>query len=155
MERKIKIWLLIAVIFALLIFIFSNSMKNREDSKSDSDFIVRIVEPFVEKLLGYVPENLGFIIRKLAHLTEFGTLGFFVCLLVHVQRWVEKKCLYGYAAFGLLFAAVTDEFIQIFSGRGSSVSDVLIDFCGAVIGSLICFAAVALSLRKNTKKEKE
>jgi len=53
--------------------------------------------------------------------------------------------------FGTLLAAVTDEFIQSFTGRGSSVRDVVLDFCGALTGMLLTFLLAELirSLKRN------
>ena len=43
----------------------------------------------------------------------------------------------GDALFFALLCAVADEFLQSFTGRTSSVRDVLIDFGGAVSGLLL------------------
>lgn len=71
-------------------------------------------------------------IRKLAHFLEFGTLGALVFLLLLSWR---GRVWWRYAAslgFALIYAA-TDELHQLFrDGRGSQISDVCIDFAGAV-----------------------
>lgn len=141
------------MIFVLLtvVFIFSNSLKTRDESKQDSDFFVRIIDPFVERLFGRKTEDLGFVVRKLAHITEFCLLGLGVAGLICKSDFKNKRELYGYGIFGVLSVAVIDEFIQSFSDRGSAVDDVLIDFCGAVIGFGIIFLISAVFSDKNAR----
>lgn len=69
----------------------------------------------------------GVLVRKLAHFTEFCVLG----LLLKAQ-WAERR---STAPLLLaLLAALTDETIQRYTGRTSSVLDVWLDFSGAVAG---------------------
>ena len=77
--------------------------------------------------------QVSFIVRKGAHLAEFFLLGF---LVMYAVAEVKKKLpsMVGFGYFYVLLVAVTDEFIQSFSDRTSSVKDVLIDFTGAFIG---------------------
>ena len=155
-KRNVVIWILLAIVIALVLFIFSNSLKNSETSKRDSDFIVDIVSPIVEKIIGYVPENIGLIVRKLAHFTEFCFLGAAAFALAKSLNGRFKSSVYGYALFGVLAVAVTDEFIQSFSDRGSAVSDVLIDLGGALCGFFACLIFVVLHKKSENKKiEKE
>ena len=154
-KRNVAIWILLAVIIVIVIFIFGNSLKSRDASKSDSDFIVSIISPIIEKIFGRVPENIGFIVRKLAHLTEFAFLGLSAMALASRLKKIWSD-VYGYTCFCVLLIAVFDEFIQIFSGRGSSVSDVLIDLFGALVGFLIHLIIVTLRSRfKNNKIEEK
>ena len=53
--------------------------------------------------------------------------------------------------FGLSVGAI-DEFLQIFSGRGSAVSDVLLDFLGYLSGAaVLALAALLISYLKKRK----
>ena len=136
--------------------IFSFSLKSREESAKDSNFVVDIIKPIIEKVFGSVPENLGLIIRKLAHMTEFCILSVFTALLAVKIYKYKNKALFGFAAFYVLAVAVSDEFIQYFSGRGSSVVDVVIDFSGATIGFLIIYSIYYFipALHKKLKEKK-
>ena len=156
-KRTLIILTVLVLLFTALIFSFS--LKSKEESKQDSDFIVNIVAPILEKIFGHAPENLGFIIRKLAHMTEFCILSILVALLVVKIYIYKSKALFGYALFYVLAVAVSDEFIQYFSGRGSSVVDVVIDFSGASIGFLTVFSTYYIitfmhSKLKNAKAKK-
>lgn len=150
-KKNVVIWILLATVIALVLFIFMNSLKNKEASKQDSDLIVNIIAPVIEKILGYVPENIGFVIRKLAHFTEFCFLGIAASALANNLSKKTNSGVYGYALFGVLIVAVADEFIQSFSDRGSTVSDVFIDLGGALFGFLICFIAVVLRSQSKNK----
>ena len=87
-------------------------------------------------------------IRKLAHMTEFGTLAMLTFLLL--LTW-QGKVLWRYATslgFTLLYAA-SDELHQLFSdGRGARLSDVAIDFTGAFITCTLLLIVVIIVKRR-------
>lgn len=106
----------------------------------------RFVEPFLRWLIPGISQGLieevHWTIRKGAHLTEYAILA---GLLRHAIAHSRRNFTEGFywkitlQAWGLatLFAA-TDEFHQAFvPSRGSSVTDVLIDACGAALGLTI------------------
>ena len=159
MNKKRIVIVLVSVIVALIVlFVFGNSLKSREESKKDSDAVVGIIGPIIEAICGRKVENVGFIVRKMAHFAEFGVLGLAVSGLIVVVDYRRKWQLCGYGLLFCLFIAVCDEFIQNFTGRGSAVSDVLIDFSGAISGFFALIALVEIIKfarnRKNNKKEK-
>lgn len=79
-------------------------------------------------------EKLNIILRKNAHAFEYIVLAMLVCNAFFINKFKGKGAVV-YVLFICLFYAVTDEFHQLFvPGRTSLVSDVLIDFTGALIG---------------------
>ena len=110
-------------------FIIGQSCLPPGESKAQSDFVTKIFYA-----LGLTGENLNVIVRKLAHLFEFFVLG---GILVTYFPVMKRKVLMIYPAFFALLVAVTDEFVQLFTGRGSLVQDVVLDFAGAVTAVLI------------------
>ena len=87
------------------------------------------LKTWLEQLLH--TEISEFLLRKAAHFSEYGLLGVEFSLLLGLQHDKNGKNLqYGRN----LLCAVTDETIQIFSGRGSLVSDVWIDTAGFSTG---------------------
>ena len=101
--------------------------------------------------------------RKLAHGIEFCALGCSVGGLLWGVRSRNKRMRCAEvsdhhsssALLYLLGVAVTDEYIQSFTGRTSLVSDILIDFCGAVVGLtfvLILMWICGTRRRKTVKK---
>lgn len=97
----------------------------------------RLLKTWLEQLLH--TEISEFLLRKAAHFSEYGLLGVEFSLLLGLQHDKNGKnlqCgrnLLDFPLIGML-CAVTDETIQIFSGRGSLVSDVWIDAAGFSTG---------------------
>ncbi len=146
MKKTKVLAILISLTVLMTAFIFSNSMKNSEESNETSDTFLSILTPITEFLDGVFGEaDWNYIIRKGAHLTEFCILGILVSNTVFRIKIDYGKHLMGYGLFYVLLVAVTDEFIQSFSDRTSSVSDVLIDLTGALTGIII---VALLSSRK-------
>lgn len=82
------------------------------------------------------------ISRKLAHLGEYGLLGFLVYRSFGSQirvYWQPRRALWSVvAAFAY---SLTDEFHQLFArGRGASLFDCGIDTVGAAIAMLLVYA---------------
>lgn len=143
--KKNKIVLLIILVGIATGFIFSNSLKNSEESNAASGVIVELVEPILQKITNS-DIQVSFIVRKGAHLAEFCLLGFLVLAAVgEIKKRVPD--ILGFGFFYVLMVAVTDEFIQSFSDRTSSVKDVLIDFTGAMIGFL-AYAFISFCIKK-------
>lgn len=129
-EKRMR--LCTALLGCCLIFIWGNSLLPGELSGAISDFVKGILSILFEQ--GEKdPESSGFLLRKLAHFTEFTALG--LCL-----RWR-----FGMLGKGLLppflcgaTAACVDETIQIFvPDRGPSLRDVCIDSCGVALGVIL------------------
>lgn len=135
MLKKNKLTVFLILIIVVTGFIFSNSIKNSEESHASSGVIVQLVEPVFENTME--PDTVSFIVRKCAHIAEFFALGF---LVLSATSEMKKKHMQfiGFGFFYVLLVAVTDEYIQSFSDRTSSVSDVLIDFAGAMLGFCGC-----------------
>ena len=134
--NKKRLALFLALTVIITCFIFYNSLKNSEESNKASDVIEEIVEPIVEDIVGEEEFDTEYFVRKGAHITEFFILGLMVfnALTSAVRDKRNLPCIFGYGLFYVLAVAVTDEFIQSFSDRTSSVIDVLIDFSGASAG---------------------
>ena len=129
-NQKARLRLLLRlVLIATLCFIWSNSMVGKEGSASLS----RTVTAWLNGIGIPVTEHF---VRKAAHFCEFGLLGCELMLLFWLRSGVRFQNLCN-AAFAALLSAVTDETIQIFSGRGSQVQDVVLDFSGALTGILL------------------
>ena len=141
-----------------LVFIWGNSLLPGTVSGAISDGLMEILNTAADRLgLGPdfftfmqdqngdgVMEPTSLILRKAAHLTEFAVLAMIL------------RALYGYnggkpALSALCTAAccgAVDELIQIWSHRGSQVTDVLIDTLGAMLG--LCLAWVYRRLREKS-----
>ena len=154
-----------------MITIFCFSARNGVTSTGDSHYIgMKIGEVFVPgfdqwnstRQLAFA-QKVDFPIRKSAHAMEYALLGFLITgsFITNAKerkkqgnKVQEHKKLYLAAWIGSAFYAMTDEFHQLFvPGRSGRVTDVLIDGCGAVIGTLIIMgiSRVIARIRHNKK----
>ena len=141
-KKRIAIISLCVLIALTVGFIFSNSIKSKaesgEMSHGLSDFLQSILDP-AHKI---DRDTFHMVVRKLAHFAEFFLLGAELAVL----RYLLCGRYFGVGifsvAFTLLAVANADEFIQSFTGRGSQVSDSLIDFSGGATGALSALLTV-------------
>lgn len=124
---------LIVVTTLTVAFIFSNSLASSEQSNGQSDWVMGCLHQLLNIQLP------SWFVRKAAHFTEFAVLGTELAVLKH--RLIRPP--FTAALLSGLLVALTDETLQLFSGRTSSVTDVWIDFSGVVCGMLmvtaVCF----------------
>ena len=141
--------ILILLILATVAFIFIQSSMSPEKSAEQSDKVGEIVEEIIppDTATGeFVKINL----RKIAHFVEFALLGLEISLYTSLFLRKKNYALLSYPT--ALFIALFDETIQIFSGRGSSVKDVWIDFLGFSTAAALVYAIAFLVLyKKNTE----
>lgn len=133
-DRNIYIELILFCLIAVVTgFIFFNSVKDYQESHNYSNSIADIIVSAGEK------QNVAIetIIRKAAHVIEYAILGVAVmALTLHIKQAFQRTFV-GTSLFYTLAVAVADEHIQSYSGRTSSTGDIILDFCGAVIGFFV------------------
>lgn len=150
MQRK-RFLILFAVLSVLVAgFILSQSMLPREDSAEQSGWVMDLIKPFLD-VENQVPEETFHLwIRKAAHFMGFAALGLCVGgFCVNLGHLRQRR----YRALPMLLTlltAVADEFLQYFTGRGSMVTDVVLDYSGALFGlALAALIACLMDRRKN------
>ena len=152
MKHKSSLFLILTILTAVMIFCFS--AQDGEDSSALSGglsvAVAKIIKPGFDQLPIVEQESLlsslGFIIRKIAHFSEFALLGVFLLLLFNAlkMRW---KAPLGWIA-GTLYAC-TDELHQMaVSARGPTWQDVCIDSAGVLFGVLLALALLWLRRRR-------
>ena len=140
MKRRTR--LCITLIILNLAFIWGNSMLPGEASAALSDWL--------GALLGLEPgdptQGTG-LLRKIAHFSEFASLGFLLCWLAHLKG--ERGFhIFALALLGGLLAACIDESIQMLTPeRGPGLVDVWIDTSGAALAAL--FGVYYFDSRRN------
>ncbi len=142
--------LLMGLIIATLVFIWGNSLKTVAVSSGDSAKALEILGPFLEFFVGK-GNATDHLVRKLAHFAEYFALGLELALFIAVRRRVDAQGIAN-CLFAGLSAAVIDESLQILSARGSLVSDVLFDFCGAAAGIALTLLFYVVFRPKRRKK---
>lgn len=119
-------------------FIFHMSSNTGIISNDESHKIVHFIQQIANKLSFSVKNTditqINHIVRKNGHVLEYIILAILAGTALFTYNLKGKKAVI-YILFICLFYAVTDEFHQMFvPGRTSLVSDVLIDFSGAILG---------------------
>ncbi len=135
-KRRVLSTVLICLCIATVAFIWGNSMLGSKASRNVSNSVLGALDPIIRRF-GIVSKD-DLWLRKLAHFTEFAALGAELLFLAAVRRRLGLQAASN-CAFTALLAALTDETIQLISGRNSQVLDVLLDFSGALTGILIAW----------------
>ena len=143
-KQTVKVILSAALVCLTVCFIFSNSLKDGEASNRQSGIVMELLRSIFDPSGTIEEDTFHYFVRKGAHFTEFALLGFSLWLLMLSLR--EKFGIFcpGVMLFAALATAVADEFIQSFTGRTSSVTDVLIDLSGALAGFVLPLALCAI-----------
>ena len=149
-RAKRRIFTAITILFVL--FIFHNSMFPGAQSSSQSQYVMNLLNHMLGVLRSSVTLSEHFV-RKVAHFTEYFALGILLLITIRAYRGPVRKSAFA-GMFFLLLVPVIDEFIQLFTPqRGSSVLDVLLDFCGGMAGMLLCYIVSHLQRRASIVRE--
>lgn len=133
-------------------FIWGNSLLPGEISGAFSQW----VRDFINRILGLPvtdPEQGHGFLRKIAHFTEFASLGAVISCLTRMLRSKKTEHIVLPLSGGFLTACI-DEIIQCFvPDRGPGILDVLIDTAGVLLGITIVYLTILY--RDNKKQRKE
>ena len=158
--KRIRLILSIIILLTVII-IWGHSFMTPEMSTEESSFVKEIVEAVVQS----VSNNEAFtipeiVIRKSAHFIEYAILGLELVILITINKSLQadddkkrgliKKLLslYPTAFIISLLVGFVDETIQYFTGRYSSIWDVLLDLAGASFSILIFLLLRTIFLRR-------
>lgn len=146
-SRK-RLWLCVALIVMNIAFIWSNSLMPREASAAFSRFVGQILDWLFPSQTTMAEGEGNGILRKIAHFTEFCTLGVLLSWLTGMLRQKRWE-LVAYPLIAGVAIACADEIIQCFvPGRGPGVLDVVIDSAGVLLGILII--QIILQIKRKT-----
>ena len=148
MQKKHKGQMTACVIMLILMlsFIWGNSLLPGSQSSELSGGILRLIRRFFGDTI-----PLGeFVIRKLAHFSEFACLGL---ILTWFFKLLGQTGIHGFT-MPMLFGgivALTDETLQMLTpARGPGLVDVWIDVSGVVVGILIVHLICGLWQERKT-----
>ncbi len=134
-------------------FIFWNSSMSAVESTEESSPVTDMLNGFLRSLGVRITLTEG-VVRKLAHFTEYTILGLLLSSTVYSYVRRGKKMLLPTLLIGAVIP-ICDELIQLFpEGRSCEVRDMLIDFCGVALATLIVFLIISIK-EKRTKKKGE
>ena len=130
-----RFWFWSGLTVAVTAFILFHGSRTASESMSMSGWVMTVLSPLLKALLTVFGEvDWSFWIRKAAHVIEYAVLAFTATFAAKQMRMFCGRPFVAHTVLYVLVVAVTDEFIQGFVGRTSAVSDVLIDFGGALVG---------------------
>jgi len=145
----------IALILAILCFIWGNSALSSSISNHISDTITISFGGEIthsdEQEAAATTILTSSHIRKLAHITEFAGLGAVLTLLSVRRQKKPVHSLPGILLLGMLIA-LSDETIQLFTGRTSTIKDIWIDLLGFSIGCFISGITIHLITKRKSKQ---
>ena len=137
-EEKLRLLLLLisgGIILATLVFIFGNSLLPPTASSEISNGVLNQITAVIGTESAFSQFVITYI-RKIAHFSIFSLLAIETALFRFLLELPRRRTLFPTLFFGLA-VAVTDEALQILSKRGSSVGDILIDFSGFLLWTLL------------------
>ena len=147
MRRFVRYWMPL-IIWMTLIFLGSTDVLSAEHT---SRFLIPFLRWLDPEISWAALRSIQILVRKIGHLTEYAILAVLVWRALTGSNWKSSRAFTASLAACALFAA-SDEFHQSFvPSRTSSIHDVMIDICGALIGLAIC---VALTSRKALKQDR-
>ena len=130
-------WLTVLMCLTLML-IWENSIRPGAVSMQRSQRVAQwLLETFGA---GETIRWVALHIRKVAHFMEYAALGALGSLMIRVSSAEGKGHYRLHLLFFCLLAAVADEALQGFADRGSQVTDVVLDFSGALTGTGAEFA---------------
>lgn len=134
-KSKFRVWLVLTLLWLGLIFLHSSMPADASNAESSGLLaVVRTVLPWMTHAM----------LRKVAHFIEFSVLGIF---MTGMFRYASRFILLKPLAFTLV-TALCDETLQLFvAGRSGRITDIWLDFSGAVCGTLITW--LIFKLRKH------
>ena len=160
-NKKIILRIVLTSVTALFIaWIYSNSLKNAEESTAQSGKVLSLIREVFAFLFPKSDLVISMhFVRKAAHFCEYAMLGF---LFFYTLKSYDIQTLLSSAIAWTASIAVAflDEGLQFFSeGRAPAMLDVGIDalgaLCGVIAAATLLFIAVAIIKRRKRKRESE
>lgn len=137
-----------------MVLIFCFSSQNGDLSSSNNYFVIELLNKLgidLVRLLG--SDFANFIIRKIAHVTEYFIL--FILFYNAFYKGRFKRSIIYSSILTVLYAS-SDEMHQMFvPGRGPMVRDVMIDTIGVAIGIIIILIIRKPFRKRITAEDKE
>lgn len=155
MKNNIKINILRTILIILLIGTFSLIFGfSSQDAKKSSDISRKVTESITKPIKSIqekseaekenILDKIESIVRKIAHFSIYTLVGFLLMSLFETYNLKEINRLSYSLILGVIYAS-SDEIHQCFTpGRGSQVTDVIIDTMGVLLGILLVMLVVKI-----------
>lgn len=148
---------LLAILLSATIFIMSSqeASESSETSGGICELLLKIFDSEFDELSQIEKseriENLQFFVRKTAHFSAYALLCTLVlCALLSIRITFIISAITA-LAYSLIFS-ISDEIHQSFvPGRSCEIRDVIIDFCGAISGTLLILLIYRIKGKRSPK----
>lgn len=150
-RRRETLWRIALV--AWVVFIWAHSLLPGDASGSESGFFLTLLRPVLELFGMRDLDAMHFIVRKLAHFSEYAVLGMLATRVLAPTPSRGDRRTWAFCAIWALVPAL-DETIQMFTpDRGPAVTDVLIDMSGFATGLAVVTCVRALLRARHPSDE--
>ena len=150
-KKKLLKWIIL-ITWLGVIFAFSHQANSGEITKN---IIADTIQIKGEQKTEPTLDIINYLIRKSAHISEYIILTIVIISLANEYTKNNKKIII-YGLIGCLIFASLDEFHQYFiPGRSALVTDVLIDFIGAIVALILYKLLLKSKLLINKHKKVE
>lgn len=135
------IWILVGLI---IWFIYSNSLLTAQQSNQESYRVTYFLMRSLQHFGLYADfQTFHHYVRKLAHFTEYAAMGFLVLIAVRYAPFLKSR--FWNDMMFVLLVPLSDETLQLFTdGRSGQLTDVLLDICGALFGTFVCYVILLI-----------
>ncbi|MBR5089926.1 MAG: VanZ family protein [Ruminiclostridium sp.] len=150
-----KLRTFLILLAAVVLFIWGHSLVPLTSSAEESMSVMKILQSVLDFL--NIPVTLtDHFVRKLAHFIEYAAAGAVIGAYSypHIFTAPDLREKIETGALPLVFGffiGFIDETIQIFSGRGSAIEDVWLDFAGLSFGAALSFGVILLLRRRQRR----
>lgn len=155
MSKGAKLILCVLTLISLL-YIFSNSLKSTDGVEKTKEKVVETVESVVEAVTKKdvdLTKVSGAVVAKIGHVLEFSVFGALFSFTVFALRGKREEEAFYRIMFASSFVAITDEHLQLLGkGRGSQLSDVVLDLAACFLGYAISVLIWKLTERNLEQK---
>lgn len=138
------------IVTIITLFIWINSLMPGSISSNQSSFFVKYLYPPFKSILS--EETFTFLIRKLAHFSEYMILSF--ALIYFYKSIFKDNKIYLLVLTHGFITAIIDELIQTFiPNRAGLITDVLIDTSGVLFAIIVCLVINQIKVHKKRVKK--
>lgn len=151
-KRKALCAVLTLLTAALLLWIFSNSLKNSQESASQSGAVREWIQTILDALFSGSVVISSHAVRKLAHFSEYALLGAMLLFTWRAYTAERKRLLFP--ALVAALAPFLDEGLQFFSEGRARCSPTWARFARLCRGISVCVgrSRARLGLRKHKQR---
>ena len=166
LSKKYLFFMILSIILAVAIngYIIMHSCLDAAESTKASSQVVEVVEEVVntvrpDTITAENHDSFATFIRKaFGHFGLFAVSGILSSLALYLSlspyEWSKHYINVVFSlAFGLMMGIITETIQLAVPGRSGQVTDVLIDFSGYLLGTLILGLIIFLVLRKKNKNK--